>query len=303
MHQSKACTLSEAIERFVCDGDAIALGTGLETCIPFASGHEIMRQGRRNLTLIGPISDMLFDQLIGAGCVQRVRAAWVGNVITGSGYNFRRAVEGGTLEVEDHSNLTMALALHAGAMGVPFMPTFTAQGSDLYQSNASLKTCMCPFTGQTLTAVAAIQPDVTLVHVQRADDQGNAHLWGNLGVTREACLAAKRVIVTCDELVSTACICSDPNRVLMPSLRVSAVVPIAFGAWPSPLPGYYNRDHQAFIEYRDASRTPEGFKKWYHTWIENCADRKHWEKTVTAERLSQAALKQHAYSEKVDYGY
>src|SRR3990167_5828608 len=137
-------SMRDAVARCVPDGASVCLGTALEALIPFAAGHEIIRQRKRGLTLIGPISDILFDQLIGAGCVHSVRAAWVGNVITGSGYNFRRAVETGAVDVEDHSNLTLALALRAGAMGVSFMPTRTALGSDLFKTNSSLKTIVCP---------------------------------------------------------------------------------------------------------------------------------------------------------------
>src|SRR5574341_274109 len=219
MPSSKLLSLSEAVSRFVPDGSVVALGTALEALIPFAAGREIIRQRKRDLTLVGPISDILFDQLIGAGCVRRVRAAWVGNVITGSGYNFRRAVESGSIEVEDHSNLTLALALRAGAMGVPFMPTRTALGSDLFKTNPSLKTVACPFTGETLAAVAAIVPDVAIIHVQRADEYGNAHSWGNLGVTREACLASRHVILTAEEIVSPDVISSDPNRVVTPDRK------------------------------------------------------------------------------------
>ena len=195
--------MAEAISRWVADGSSVAMGTTLETAIPFAAGHEIMRQGKKNLTLIGPISDILFDQIIGAGCVQRVRAAWVGNVITGVGYNFRRAVEQHQIDVEDHSNLTISMALQAGAMGVSFLPTRTALGSDLFATNTGLKTVTCPFTGQIHAAVAAIVPDVAIAHVQRSDAFGNVHVWGNMGVTREACLASRHVIVTAEEIVST----------------------------------------------------------------------------------------------------
>jgi glutaconate CoA-transferase subunit A len=217
-------TLSESIARFVPDGSSVAMSLCLESLIPFAAAHEIIRQRKKNLTLIGPISDMLFDQVIGAGCVRKIRAAWVGNVITGSCYNFRRAVESHALEMEDHSNLTVAMALRAGAMGVSFMPARTALGSDLYNTNTSLKTITCPFSGERLTAVAAINPDVAIVHVQRADEYGNAHAWGNLGVTRDACLGSRRIILTADEIVSADVTSRDPNRVLTPGFRVSAVV-------------------------------------------------------------------------------
>ncbi len=259
MSTSKLIPLSDAIGRFVPDGSSVAAGLGLEASIPFAAGHEIMRQRKRGLTLIGPISDMLFDQMIGAGCVQRVQAAWVGNVITGSGYNFRRAVESGALRVEDHSNLTIAMALKAAAMGVSFMPVRTALGSDLIVAHPGLTPIACPFTGGPLAAVAAIAPDVTLIHVQRADASGSAHAWGNLGVMRDACLAARHVVITAEEIVPAAVITSDPNRVIIPAFRVSAVCHAPWGAHPSPVPGFYNRDHQAFIDYRDGSKTPEAF--------------------------------------------
>jgi len=232
LSNSKLLSLSDSIDRFVPDGSAIALGLSLESLIPFAAAHEIIRQSKRNLTLIGPISDMLFDQVIGAGCVDKIRAAWVGNVITGSGYNFRRGIESGSLNIEDHSNLTLAMALRAGAMGVSFMPTLTALGSDLFKTNPNLKKMVCPFTGDRLTAVAAITPDVAIVHVQRSDEYGNAHTWGNLGVTRDACLASRDVILTAEEIVSPDIISRDPNRVFTPGFRVKAVV---------HKPGFYPR--------------------------------------------------------------
>jgi glutaconate CoA-transferase, subunit A len=299
----KLLPLSEAIDRFVPDGSAIALGTAQETLIPFAAGHELIRQRKRDLTLIGPISDILFDQLIGAGCVRKIRAAWVGNVITGSSYNFRRAVESGALEMEDHSNLTLAMAFRAGAMGVPFMPARTALGSDLFKTNASLKTTICPFTGDTLTAVAAINPDVAIIHVQRADENGNAHAWGNFGITREACLASRHIILTAEEIVAPEVINSDPNRVLTPGFRVSAVVHAPWGAHPSPAPGYYNRDHQAFIEYQQSSKTPNIFAAWQARWVDEVHTSADYLALLGAERVAGLKLKMHAWSEAVDYGY
>lgn len=296
-------TLAEAISRFIPDGASVAMGTALESFIPFAAGHEIMRQKKRDLTLIGPISDILFDQLIGAGCVRRLRAAWVGNVITGSGYNFRRAVESGVIEIEDHSNLTLVMALRAGAMGVPFMPTRTALGSDLYKTNTALKTISCPFTGDPLTAVEAITPDVAIVHVQRADEQGNAHAWGNLGVTREACLASRHVIVTAEKIVSHETITSDPNRVVTPGFRVSAVVHAPWGAHPSPVPGCYNRDHQFFLDYKEGSTTREAFAQWQARWVEGVAHVDDYLALLGEKRVNGLRLKQHALSEAVDFGY
>jgi glutaconate CoA-transferase subunit A len=296
-------SLSEAISRFVADGDAIALGLAQETLIPFAAGHELIRQRKRRLTLIGPISDILFDQLIGAGCVAKIRAAWVGNVITGSGYNFRRAVELGQIEMEDHSNLTMAMALRAGALGISFIPVRTALGSDLYKTNSSLKTTTCPFTGAALTAVAAITPDVALVHVQRSDEYGNAHLWGNLAITREGCLASRRIILTAEDIVSPDTISSDPNRVITPGFRVNAVVHAPWGGHPSPVPGYYNRDHQAFIDYRNASKTPKQFAEWQARWVDGLKSSEEYIQLLGRERLAQLELKHHVLTKAVDYGY
>jgi glutaconate CoA-transferase subunit A len=300
---SKLLTLSETIRRFVPDGSSVALGLSLESLIPFAAAHEIIRQRKKNLTLIGPISDILFDQVIGGGCVRQVRAAWVGNVITGSCYNFRREIETGNLAMEDHSNLTLALALRAGAMGVPFMPARTALGSDLFKTNTALKTITCPFTGDRLTAVAAIIPDVALVHVQRSDEFGNAHLWGNLGVTRDACLASRHVVLTAEEIVSPDSISRDPNRVITPGFRVSAVVHSPWGGHPSPVPGCYNRDHQAFIEYRNASPTPELFAAWQKRWVDGIRGPQEYLELLGRQRLEALVIKNHDWSEPVDYGY
>ena len=300
---SKLITLSEALKRYVPDGAEAVVGTSLETMIPFAAGHEIIRQRKRNLTLVGTISDILFDQLVGAGCVGKIRAAWVGNVITGSSYNFRRAVEGVDLKIEDHSNLTVSMALKAGAMGVPFMPSLTGLGSDLFKTNNSLKKITCPFTGRTLTAVSAINPDVAIIHAQRSDEYGNAHLWGNLGVTRDACLASRHIIITAEEIVSPDVIESDPNRVITPGFRVSAVVHAPWGAHPSPVPGYYNRDHDAFIEYREDSKTPQKFEKWMRYWVDNVKTSDDYIRLLGNERVANLKLKNHLLSEPADYGY
>ncbi len=279
------------------------MGTSLEAMIPFAAGHEMIRQGRRDLTLVGPISDMLFDQLIGAGCVRKVRAAWVGNVITGSGYNFRRAVESGQLETEDHTNLTLAMALKAGAMGVSFMPTRTALGSDLGKTNPNLAAITCPFTNDLHTAVAAICPDVAVIHVQQADEHGYGLAWGNLGVSKDACLASRHIILTAEEIVPPHRMRKDPNRVLVPGFRVSAVVEVPWGGYPSPVPGYYNRDHEAFTEYRDRSTTPDRFKEWLAQWVTELPDHRAYLERVGKVRLASLGIENPCYSEPVNYGY
>jgi glutaconate CoA-transferase, subunit A len=265
MPVDKLMPLDEAVARSVRDGMVIAMGTGLESCIPFAAGHEIIRQGRRNLTLVGPISDILFDQLIGAGCVSNVAAAWVGNVGAGTAYNFRRAIEEGIpqeLAIEDHSNLTIALAVSAAAQGVPYLPTRTALGTDIVRDHPRVREVTCPFTGEPLLAVGALRPDLTVLHVQRCDRHGNAHLWGNLGISLDAARAAGTVLLTCEEVVADEVITSDPNRTLVPGFLVSAIAAVPYGSHPSPTQGYVNRDDRFYDEYHAETRTREGFLAW-----------------------------------------
>src|SRR6202451_3454588 len=225
--ESKLLTMRDAISRHVPSGSMVLLGAQLEQMIPFGAGHELIRRARRDLTLVGPISDILFDQLIGASCVSRVMAAWVGNVSAGVGYCFRRAVEHSIprrVEVVDYSNFTMALALHAGALGLPFLPTYATLGSDLLKKNENLREFASPVSEEKLVAVRALRPDVAILHVQRADASGNAHLWGCLGVAVDAARAARKVIVVAEKIVPPEVIPSDPTRTLVPGFLVSSVV-------------------------------------------------------------------------------
>ena len=242
---SKLLSMRDAISENVRDGASVALGLQMEQMIPFAAGHEIIRQKKRGLTLIGPISDILFDQLIAAGCAAQVIAAWVGNVMMGSAYNFRRAVEHDELKIFNMTNFTVALALQAGAMGVPFLPTRTALGSDVPKGSHFFYQIFSPFTPkEPLWAVRAVNPDVSIVHVQRSDAEGNSHCWGNFGVMLEGIRAAKRVVVIAEEIVEPEVIASDPNRTVIPGFMVSAVAHCPYGAHPSPVQGYHNRDNE-----------------------------------------------------------
>ena len=231
----KLRSLRDAIAEEVEDGMSVFMGAALESLIPFAAGYELIRQRKRDLTLMTTISDMQFDQLIGAGCARRVCGAWVGNVAAGLGHNFRRAVERqepGPLAVDNHSNFSIALGLKAAAMGVPFLPTRTLMGSD-FREEDSFAGVVCPFTDEKLLAVRAVKPDVAILHVQRADEEGNAHVWGNLGVTQDAAMAAGKVVLTCEEIVPHEVILSDPNRTLVPGFLVAAVVRVPFGSHPA----------------------------------------------------------------------
>jgi glutaconate CoA-transferase, subunit A len=302
---SKLRTLHEAIERDVQDGMTIAMGCALESLIPFAASHEIIRQNRKDLTLVAPISDMQFDQLIGAGCVKKIIASWVGNVAAGLGHNYRRAAESGIprpIEIEEHSNFTIGLSLQAGAMGVPFLPTRTIQGSDFAESE-QFSRMHCPFTGERLIAVRAIRPDLTILHVQRADPDGNAHLWGNFGVMREAALAARKVIVTCEEVVDHAVILSDPNRTVIPGFVVSSVVAQPLGAYPSPTQGYSRRDDDFYFEYHRATRTREGFERWLRDWVLDLADHEAFLDRLGKERIETLRPKTNALAAPASFNY
>src|SRR5271170_4513216 len=271
---SKLTTMEKAIAEFVPNGASVALGLQMEQMIPFAAGHEIIRQKKRGLTLIGPISDILFDQLIGAGCAEQVIAAWVGNVMMGSAYNFRRAVEENGLKVFNMTNFSIALALQAGAMGVPFLPTKTALGSDVPKGNHFFYQIFSPFAPkEMLWAVRAVNPDVTIVHVQRADPEGNAHCWGNFGVLVEGIRAAKQVIVIAEEIVAPEVIASDPNRTVIPGFLVNAVVECPHGAHPSPVQGYYKRDDAFFRQYHEQTKTKTVSDAWLERWVYSLTDR------------------------------
>ncbi|MFB3918167.1 MAG: CoA transferase subunit A [Terriglobales bacterium] len=300
---SKLLSMRDAIAEFVPDGSSVALGLQLEQMIPFAAGHEIIRQKKRDLTLIGPISDILFDQLIGAGCVRHVIAAWVGNVMMGLAYNFRRAVEGGEIKVTNMTNFTVALALQAAAMGVPFLPTRTGLGSDVPRNSELITEFTAPFTGERLHAVRAVTPDVAIIHLQRADAEGNSHCWGNFGVMIEAARAARRVIVVADEVVVPEVIASDPNRTVIPGFLVSAVVECPMGAHPSPVQGYYKRDDDFFSAYHAQTKTQADMDVWLGRWVYGVKDRPEYLRLLGDARVESLRTKQHAYAAPADFGY
>jgi len=279
--------LGEAIERFVHPGAAIVLGTCLEQMIPFAATHEIIRRKIGDLSLIGPVSDICFDQLIGAGLARRAMGAWVGNVMMGSAYCFRRAVERGEprrIDVVEFSNFTLALALHAAAIGAPFIPTRSALGTDL-------------------VAVRPLHPDTAIVHVQRADAHGNGIMWGSLGITPDAVRAARAVIVTAEEIVAPEQIRRDPNRVVIPGLVVSAVCEARWGAHPSPVQGYYRRDHEAYSEYHRVTKTADGYGRWRADWVEGVEGLGGYLRRLGNERVASLIPIDHHFPEPVDYGY
>jgi glutaconate CoA-transferase subunit A len=256
----------------------------------------MIRQARRDLTLIGPISDSLFDQLIGAGCVARLAVAWVGNVSEGLGHNYRRAAEKAeprSIEVHDHSNFSISLALWAAAWNVPYLPTISLLGSDILKTNPTLARV------DGLVRVQALKPDLTILHVQRADARGRAHAWGPLGISEEAGLAAERVILTCEELVDESVTLSDPNRVLLPETKVVAVVHEPGGAHPSPVQGHWRRDHDFHRAYGERSRSADGFQAWLREWVLDVPDRRAYLAKLDLEPIQ---VSRHRFSAPVDYG-
>jgi glutaconate CoA-transferase subunit A len=281
------------------------MGCALESLIPFAASYEIIRQKKKDLTLIAPISDIQFDQLIGAGCVRKIIASWVGNVAAGLGHNYRRAAESGIpnpIEIEEHSNFTIGLGLQAAASGLPFLPTKTVKGSD-FSRGPQFSRVACPFTGDELTAVRAIQPDVAILHVQRADREGNVHLWGNFGVMREAAFAAGKVVLTCEEIVDHELILSDPNRNVIPGFLVASVVHEPFGAHPSPAQGYARRDDDFYFEYHKESRSREGFERWLEKYVLGVKNHRAFLQLLGTERVEKLKPQGNLFAPAVSFNY
>jgi glutaconate CoA-transferase subunit A len=254
--------LRDAVEELVRDGDTVAL-EGFTHLIPHAAGHELIRRGRRDLTLIRMTPDLVYDQLIGAGCARKLQFSWGGNPGVGSLHRFRDAVEHewpAPLELEEHSHAGMAAAYAAGASGVPFGMLRGYAGTDLVGRNASLSEIECPFTGERLAAVRAIRPDVGIVHAQQADRAGNVQLWGITGVQKEAVLASARSIVTVEEIVPELEL--RPGAVVLPSWAITAVCEAPGGAHPSYAHGYYERDNAFYVGWDPISRDRETFTAW-----------------------------------------
>ncbi|AXB44416.1 CoA transferase subunit A [Amycolatopsis albispora] len=255
-------SLADGVAGLVRDGDTVAL-EGFTHLIPVAAGHEIIRQGRRGLTLVRMTPDIVYDQLIGAGCASKLIFSWGGNPGVGSLHRFRDAVQHGwpvPLEIEEHSHAGMANRYVAGASGLPFAVLRGYSGTDLPRHTATIKPITCPFTGEQLAAVPALNPDVTIVHAQRADRAGNVQLWGIAGVQKEAVLAAKRSLVTVEEIVDE--LEPRPGALVLPSWAVTAVAEAPGGAKPSYAAGYYDRDNAGYQAWDAVSRDREEFGKW-----------------------------------------
>ncbi len=259
--------LAEAISKLVRDGDSVAL-EGFTHLIPFAAAHELIRQGRRELTLIRMTPDLIYDQMIGMGCARKLVFSWGGNPGVGSLHRFRDAVEHGwpaPLELEEHSHAGMANRYAAGASGLPFAVLRGYAGSDLLARTETIRTIECPFTGEQLAAVSAINPDVTVIHAQQADREGNVQLWGIPGVQKEALLAARRSLVTVEEVVDT--LEPRPGAVVLPAWAIDYVSVAPGGSHPSYTHGYSERDNDFYVAWDAISRDRDTFARWMETHV------------------------------------
>jgi glutaconate CoA-transferase subunit A len=275
---SKLVSLSEAIQSYVHDGDTI-YAAGFTHLIPFAAGHEIIRQGRKDLTLARATPDLIYDLMVAAGCARKVIFSYSGNPGVGSLKWLREGIQDGTLEWEEYSHFGMISRLQAGASGLPFMPMRQTGAVDLERVNPQYKRVKDPYGGQDVIVVPALNPDVAIVHVQRADREGNAHIWGILGEQREAAFAAKHVILTAEEIVDERMIRSDPNRTLIPAMIVDAVCHVPYCAHPSYTQGYYDRDNEFYLKWEEISKDEASIKAYLDEWVFGVRDRhEYWQK-------------------------
>ena len=275
---SKVVSLAEAISNYVQDGDTV-YAAGFTHLIPFAAGHEIIRQGKKNLILARATPDLIYDQMVAAGCAKKVIFSYMGNPGVGSLRIVRSALEQGKLEWEEYSHFGMITRLQAGASGLPFLPMNQTGATHLENANPNIKRIPDPFGGKDVIVVPALNPDVAIVHVQRADANGNAHLWGIIGEQKEAAFAAKKVILTAEEIVDESVIRSDPNRTMIPGIVVSAVCHVPFACHPSYAQGYYDRDNEFYLSWDKVSESAELTKQYLDEWVYGVKDRnEYWAK-------------------------
>ena len=297
---SKLVTLQEAISEYVHDGDVV-YAAGFTHLIPFAAGHEIIRQKKRDLTLARATPDLIYDQMVAAGCARKVIFSYMGNPGVGSLRLVRGALEKGQLEWEEYSHFGMITRLQAGASGLSFLPMNQTGAESLEKANPLIKRIPDPYGGKDVIVVPALNPDVAIVHVQRADEQGNAHLWGIIGEQKEAAFAAKRVILTAEEIVDSSVIRSDPNRTIIPGIIVDAVCHVPYACHPSYAQGYYDRDNEFYLRWDQISETDEGVRAYLDEWVYALPDR-----AAYMERLGESVRSRlqipSRLSAPVDYG-
>jgi len=297
---TKLISLSEAISKYVQDGDTV-YAAGFTHLIPFAAGHEIIRQRKRDLVLARATPDLIYDQMVAAGCARKVIWSYMGNPGVGSLRIVRTAVERGNVEWEEYSHFGMITRLQAGASGLPFLPMNQVGVQDLEKANPLIKRIPDPYGGKDVIVVPALNPDVAIVHVQRADANGNAHLWGIIGEQKEAAFAAKKVILTAEEIVDESVIRSDPNRTMIPGIIVHAVCHVPYACHPSYAQGYYDRDNEFYLKWDEVSSSDEAVKSWLEEWVYGVKDREEYWKKLGEEVHERLRVKARM-SEAINYG-
>lgn len=297
---SKLCSMQEAVQQFVRDGDCV-YAAGFTHLIPFAAGHEIIRQGRRNLVLARATPDLIYEQMVAAGCARKLIFSYAGNPGVGSLRIVREELEAGRLEWEEYSHFGMISRLQAGASGLPFIPMKQTAATDLERANPNIKRVPDPYGGKDVIVVPPLHPDVAIVHAQRADKNGNAHIWGIIGEQKEAAFAAKHVIVTAEEIVDEDVIRSDPNRTLVPEIIVDAVVEAPFAAHPSYTQGYYDRDNAFYLNWDKVTESREETNRWLEEWVFGVKDRREYWQKLGAETHARLKVAPRPAA-GVDYG-
>jgi glutaconate CoA-transferase subunit A len=282
----KVATLADAIKDHVQDGETVFIG-GFGHAVPFALGHEVLRQNLKDLTLCRAGTDILFDLMIAAGAVKKVIFGYLGNPSIGLGHAFRRAVKDGAIEYEDWTNFAMILRLHAARLGVPFLPSRILQLGDMPKALPDLKFMDCPYTGDKLACIPALKPDVALIHAQAADRDGNIQFYGIDGDTIEGALASDKIIVSVEHFVEPEQIAAAPERTRIPAHRVTAIAEVPWGAHPSYVEGYYGRDDMHFYHYDKIGREAESLKDYLQKWIYDCPTRDNYLNVLGQETLSK----------------
>jgi glutaconate CoA-transferase subunit A len=297
---SKLTTLREAVGAHLHDGDTLAI-EGFTHLISFAAAHEVIRQGRRGLTLARLTPDLVYDQMVAAGCASKLVFSWIGNPGVGSLHAIRRAIENGSLEIEEYSHHGMVARYAAGASRLPFFPLRSYDGSDLATANPRIRRVSSPYDGEEVAVVPPLNPDLTIIHAQRADADGNVQAWGIVGVQREAALAARRVIAVVEELVDSSVIRDDPDRTLLPGTVVDAVCVEPFGAHPSFAQGYYDRDNAFYRDWDAVSRDPARVAAWLDEWVSGLDGRAEYMGRLGSD-VVEALRPEPRPSGTVDYG-
>jgi glutaconate CoA-transferase, subunit A len=297
---SKLMPLAEAIRAHVQPGDVV-YAAGFTHLIPFAAGHEIIRQRITGLTLARATPDIIYEQMVAAGCARKLIFSYSGNPGVGSLRRVRAEIEAGRLEIEEYSHFAMITRLTAAAAGLPFLPMRSVGTEDLMRANPQYRTITDPYGGEVLNTVPALQPDVAIIHAQRADADGNTQIWGIVGEQREAAFAAQRVIVTAEEIVDETVIRSDPNRTIVPAMIVSAVCHVPYAAHPSYTQGYYDRDNTFYLEWDKISASDDRVQSWLDEWVHGVATRQEYWDKLGPETHARLRVKPR-WSEPVNYG-